>query len=238
MKQGEALKLKEPVAGPSGGQQLRLLLQEVLQILMDEGLVYRRVRSQDELYHVTSQDKELLMAVRDVIREDSRREKYVGRGVHVLHVLSAVRQRFSLNVSRGALELVLSALELSSDIISTGGSHYTASKKRQYDQEVENLERQQKQSIERLEQEHTTRLRDEAKRIKAEQDRELAKLQNLLKNRRKEEQEFLQKQQQDLDSALKKIIQQHKHELATVERDCLNHKQQLLRGAPPLCFPF
>ncbi|XP_010767634.1 STE20-like serine/threonine-protein kinase [Notothenia coriiceps] len=45
-----------------------------------------------------------------------------------------------------------------------------------------------------------------------------------------QEQEFLQKQQQDLDSDLKKIIQQHKHELATIERDCLNHKQQLLRA--------
>ncbi|XP_043970800.1 STE20-like kinase b [Gambusia affinis] len=106
----------------------------------------------------------------------------------------------------------------------------TTSKKRQYDQEVENLERQQKQTIERLEQEHTNRLRDEAKRIKAEQDKELSKCQNMLKNRKKEEQEFLQKQQQDLDSALKKIIQQHKHELATIERDCLNHKQQLLRA--------
>uniref|UniRef100_A0A8D3AD73 non-specific serine/threonine protein kinase n=1 Tax=Scophthalmus maximus TaxID=52904 RepID=A0A8D3AD73_SCOMX len=136
----------------------------------------------------------------------------------------------------------------------------TTSKKRQYDQEVENLERQQKQTIERLEQEHTNRLRDEAKRIKAEQDKELSKHQNMLKNRKKEgkqevglspkrvtnaivkcfkedvvqasseEQEFLQKQQQDLDSALKKIIQQHKHELATIERDCLNHKQQLLRA--------
>lgn len=60
------------------------------------------------------------------------------------------------------------------------------SKKRQYDQEVENLERQQKQTIERLEQEHTNRLRDEAKRIKAEQDKELSKYQNLLKNRKKE----------------------------------------------------
>ncbi|XP_077379744.1 STE20-like serine/threonine-protein kinase [Festucalex cinctus] len=106
----------------------------------------------------------------------------------------------------------------------------TTSKKRQYDQEVENLERQQKQTIERLEQEHTNRLRDEAKRIKSEQDKELSKYQNMLKNRKKEEQEFLQKQQQDLDSALKKIIQQHKHELATIERDCLNHKQQLLRA--------
>ncbi|KAG7492804.1 hypothetical protein MATL_G00018520 [Megalops atlanticus] len=106
----------------------------------------------------------------------------------------------------------------------------TTGKKRQYDQEVENLERQQKQAIERLEQEHTTRLREEAKRIKAEQDKELSKFQNMLKNRRKEEQEFLQKQQQELDSALKKIIQQHKQELVTIERDCLNHKQQLLRG--------
>uniref|UniRef100_A0A8C8K1R8 non-specific serine/threonine protein kinase n=1 Tax=Oncorhynchus tshawytscha TaxID=74940 RepID=A0A8C8K1R8_ONCTS len=120
----------------------------------------------------------------------------------------------------------------------------TTSKKRHYDQEVENLERQQKQTIERLEQEHTNRLRDEAKRIKAEQDKELSKFQNMLKNRlavcvlavystfveKKHEQEFLQKQQQELDCALKKIIQQHKHELATIERDCLNHKQQLLRA--------
>uniref|UniRef100_A0A8C2JDX6 non-specific serine/threonine protein kinase n=1 Tax=Cyprinus carpio TaxID=7962 RepID=A0A8C2JDX6_CYPCA len=104
------------------------------------------------------------------------------------------------------------------------------SKKRQYDTEVENMERQQKQTIERLEQEHTERLRDEAKRIKAEQDKELSKFQSVLKNRKKEEQEFLQKQQQDLDSALKKIIQQHKHELATTERDCLNNKHQLLRA--------
>ncbi|KAJ8402756.1 hypothetical protein AAFF_G00364280 [Aldrovandia affinis] len=158
-------------------------------------------------------------------------------------------------------------------------------KKRQYDQEVENLEKQQKQTIERLEQDHTSRLRDEAKRIKAEQDKELSKFQNILKNRKKEvkqevglspkhmrkelmkrlkddlllihheegvaqvmiqsfqlssctlfnaqmqdEQEFLQKQQQELDGALKKIIQQHKLEIATIERDCLNHKQQLLRA--------
>ncbi|XP_069394777.1 STE20-like serine/threonine-protein kinase isoform X2 [Paralichthys olivaceus] len=130
----------------------------------------------------------------------------------------------------------------------------TTAKKRQYDQEVENLEKKQKQTIERLEQDHTSRLRDEAKRIKTDQDKELSKFQNMLKNRKKEavaqvmiqsfqlsscalfnaqmqdEQEFLQKQQQDLDGALKKIIQQHKLEIATIERDCLNHKQQLMRA--------
>ncbi|KAM6265536.1 STE20-like serine/threonine-protein kinase isoform 1-T1 [Porphyrio hochstetteri] len=104
------------------------------------------------------------------------------------------------------------------------------SKKRQYDQEIENLEKQQKQTIERLEQEHTNRLRDEAKRIKAEQEKELSKFQNMLKNKKKEEQEFVQKQQQELDASLKKIIQQQKTELATIERDCLNNKQQLMRA--------
>ncbi|CAL8297442.1 unnamed protein product [Merluccius merluccius] len=42
--------------------------------------------------------------------------------------------------------------------------------------------------------------------------------------------EFLQKQQQELDGALKRIIQQHKMEITTIERDCLNHKQQLMRA--------
>lgn len=103
------------------------------------------------------------------------------------------------------------------------------SKKRQYDQEIENLEKQQKQTIERLEQEHTNRLRDEAKRIKGEQEKELSKFQSMLKNRKKEEQEFVQKQQQELDGSLKKIIQQQKAELANIERECLNNKQQLMR---------
>ncbi|XP_075072302.1 STE20-like serine/threonine-protein kinase isoform X2 [Mixophyes fleayi] len=103
-------------------------------------------------------------------------------------------------------------------------------KKRQYDQDIENLEKQQKQTIERLEQEHTTRLREEAKRIKAEQEKELSKFQNVLKNKKKEEQEFVQKQQQELDGSLKKIIHQQKMELATIERDCLNNKQQLMRA--------
>ncbi|XP_037660308.1 STE20-like serine/threonine-protein kinase isoform X2 [Choloepus didactylus] len=104
------------------------------------------------------------------------------------------------------------------------------SKKRQYDQEIENLEKQQKQTIERLEQEHTNRLRDEAKRIKGEQEKELSKFQNMLKNKKKEEQEFVQKQQQELDGSLKKIIQQQKAELANIERECLNNKQQLMRA--------
>lgn len=60
----------------------------------------------------------------------------------------------------------------------------------------------------------------------------------LMKRRREElaqsqhaqEQEFVQKQQQELDGSLKKIIQQQKAELANIERECLNNKQQLMRA--------
>ncbi|EPY82612.1 STE20-like kinase isoform 1 [Camelus ferus] len=45
-----------------------------------------------------------------------------------------------------------------------------------------------------------------------------------------DEQEFVQKQQQELDGSLKKIIQQQKAELANIERECLNNKQQLMRA--------
>lgn len=116
---------QEPVAGPSLCQQLRHLLKEALQVLQDEGIVYRKVKSQDEVYHVTAEDKDLLMTVKDIIREDSRRDKYSEKGCHILHILSAVRQRHSLNVSRAALELILKTLECNSDIISTSDNHYT-----------------------------------------------------------------------------------------------------------------
>ncbi|XP_075891466.1 CST complex subunit STN1 isoform X2 [Nelusetta ayraudi] len=117
--------LEEPVAGPSACQQLQQLLKEALQILQDEGEVYRRIKSQDELYHVTSRDKDLQIAVKDIIREDSKREKYAEKGCHVLHILSAVRQRHSLNMSKAALELVLKSLECSSDIVSMSENYYT-----------------------------------------------------------------------------------------------------------------
>lgn len=48
------------------------------------------------------------------------------KGCHVLHILTAVRQRHSLNVSKASLELVLKTLECDSDIISTSDSHYIA----------------------------------------------------------------------------------------------------------------
>uniref|UniRef100_A0A665XCM3 non-specific serine/threonine protein kinase n=1 Tax=Echeneis naucrates TaxID=173247 RepID=A0A665XCM3_ECHNA len=124
----------------------------------------------------------------------------------------------------------------------------TTAKKRQYDQEVENLEKKQKQTIERLEQDHTSRLRDEAKRIKSDQDKELSKFQNMLKNRKKEVRSCKTSSQLQtqlfvslivicieslfkLGASYKKLDQSNvDREIATIEKDCLNHKQQLMRA--------
>uniref|UniRef100_A0A452IK08 non-specific serine/threonine protein kinase n=1 Tax=Gopherus agassizii TaxID=38772 RepID=A0A452IK08_9SAUR len=59
-------------------------------------------------------------------------------------------------------------------------------KKKFFDTELENLERQQKQQIEKMEQDHSLRRREEAKRIRAEQERDYNKFQEHLKQKKKE----------------------------------------------------
>ncbi|NXV76310.1 STK10 kinase, partial [Atlantisia rogersi] len=135
-----------------------------------------------------------------------------------------------------------------------------ATKKKFYDTELENLERQQKQQIEKMEQDHSLRRREEAKRIRLEQERDHVKFLEQLKQMKKEvkneveklprqqrkgnmkvkmddfaqkkqtmEQEFLAKQKEDLELAMKNITAQNKREICDKERECLNKKQQLMR---------
>lgn len=134
------------------------------------------------------------------------------------------------------------------------------SKKKFYDTELENLERQQKQQIEKMEQDHALRRREEAKRIRLEQERDHTRFLEQLKQMKKEvkneveklprqqrkgnlkakmddftqkkqtmEQEFLAKQKEDLEQAMKNITAQNKKEICDKERECLNKKQQLMR---------
>lgn len=59
-------------------------------------------------------------------------------------------------------------------------------KKKYYDTELENLEKQQKQMIEKMELEHTVGLREETRRIRLEQERALHRFQDQMKQRKKE----------------------------------------------------
>lgn len=59
-------------------------------------------------------------------------------------------------------------------------------KKKHYDVELENLEKHQKQTIERMETDHAIKLKEETKRIKAEQERDYHKFQDQIKHKKKE----------------------------------------------------
>lgn len=59
-------------------------------------------------------------------------------------------------------------------------------KKKHYDVELEYLEKHQKQTIEKMETDHSVKLKDETKRIKSEQERDLHKFQDQLKHKKKE----------------------------------------------------
>uniref|UniRef100_A0A8D0ASC4 non-specific serine/threonine protein kinase n=1 Tax=Sander lucioperca TaxID=283035 RepID=A0A8D0ASC4_SANLU len=113
-------------------------------------------------------------------------------------------------------------------------------KKKHYDVELENLEKHQKQTIEKMEGDHHVKLKEETKRIKAEQERDYSRFQDQIKHKKKEQminsfqetkirEKFLAAQKNHLDTTLKRIISNNKREIAEMERECLNKKHQLVR---------
>ncbi|XP_051540036.1 serine/threonine-protein kinase 10-like [Myxocyprinus asiaticus] len=104
------------------------------------------------------------------------------------------------------------------------------SKKQYYDSELERLEKQYQQQSSQMEAEHTARLREDARRLKAQQEKELNRKSSALKADPKEEQLFLQKQQHELNEALQKGIQDHKRKVASMEWEITVKSQQLKRA--------
>uniref|UniRef100_A0A452SFK9 non-specific serine/threonine protein kinase n=1 Tax=Ursus americanus TaxID=9643 RepID=A0A452SFK9_URSAM len=93
-------------------------------------------------------------------------------------------------------------------------------KKKFFDTELENLERQQKQQVEKMEQDHAVRRREEAKRIRLEQDRDYARFQEQLK---------LMKKEVSMCRAEAGGGMPSQREICDKERECLTRKQELLR---------
>uniref|UniRef100_A0A671Q8G9 non-specific serine/threonine protein kinase n=1 Tax=Sinocyclocheilus anshuiensis TaxID=1608454 RepID=A0A671Q8G9_9TELE len=104
------------------------------------------------------------------------------------------------------------------------------SKKQYYDGELERLEKQYQQQSNQMEAEHTSRLREDARRLKAQQEKELSCKSSALKADPKEEQRFLQKQQQELNEALQMRVQEHKRKVASMEWEITVKSQQLKRA--------
>ncbi|KAM6191162.1 STE20-like serine/threonine-protein kinase [Sarcoramphus papa] len=104
------------------------------------------------------------------------------------------------------------------------------SKKEFYDREVESSERRYRQLKERQELEYTTRLRDEAKRLKSLQEKDCRRRMQELKGDGKEEQRFLQQQQEELNAALQRVVQEHKKKMTSIDWESISKIHSLRRA--------
>uniref|UniRef100_F6SJH0 non-specific serine/threonine protein kinase n=1 Tax=Monodelphis domestica TaxID=13616 RepID=F6SJH0_MONDO len=94
------------------------------------------------------------------------------------------------------------------------------SKKKFYDTELENLERQQKQQVEKMEQDHAFRRREEAKRIRAEQDREYTKFQEQLKMKKKEVKNEVEKlPRQQRKESMRQKMEEHTQQKQLLDKE-------------------
>ncbi|KAM6040428.1 serine/threonine-protein kinase 10-like [Chlamydotis macqueenii] len=104
------------------------------------------------------------------------------------------------------------------------------SKKAFYDREVESSERRYRQLKERQELEYTVKLREEAKRLKSLQEKECERRMPELKGDGREEQRFLQQQQEELNAALQRIVQEHKKKMTSIDWECISKIHSLRRA--------
>ncbi|XP_074068518.1 serine/threonine-protein kinase 10 [Macrotis lagotis] len=93
-------------------------------------------------------------------------------------------------------------------------------KKKFYDTELENLERQQKQQVEKMEQDHAFRRREEAKRIRSEQEREYTKFQEQLKMKKKEVKNEVEKlPRQQRKESMKQRMEEHTQQKQILDKE-------------------
>ncbi|OCT89965.1 hypothetical protein XELAEV_18018581mg [Xenopus laevis] len=102
-------------------------------------------------------------------------------------------------------------------------------KKQYYDREIDALERQMEQARMKREQEHTNRLRQEALRLKSQQQKERTKKKAELKEKWQEDQCLLE-QQQALNAALQKVVTDHKKKVMSIEKENLCKLHHLKRA--------
>ncbi|KAM9266270.1 STE20-like serine/threonine-protein kinase [Morus bassanus] len=103
-------------------------------------------------------------------------------------------------------------------------------KKEFYDREVESLERHYQQLKERRELEYTVRLQDEAKRLKSLQEKDCERRMQELKGNGREEHRFLQQQQEELNTALQRVVQEHKKKMTSIDWECISKIHSLRRA--------
>ncbi|XP_028651701.2 CST complex subunit STN1 [Erpetoichthys calabaricus] len=113
-------------AGGLVSKQVHSLFRQAVQMLQESGLVFQKFCFPEEIFQVTEQDKELCKLTKQIIKEDSKKEKYAEKGCHFNHIFSCVRQSYNSNISEAAMQQVLSILECESEVIRTTDNHYAS----------------------------------------------------------------------------------------------------------------
>uniref|UniRef100_H2ZXF2 non-specific serine/threonine protein kinase n=1 Tax=Latimeria chalumnae TaxID=7897 RepID=H2ZXF2_LATCH len=170
--------------------------------------------------------KEVSVTTSRIVSEDDKKEEEMRsvrrQELHELRLLQKEEQRAQTQLDQ--------KLQQQREQMFRHIEQEMTSKKQYYDREIQTQEQHHQQTTQRLEQEYTVHLREEAKRLKAQQEKEYSKKAQSFKNNKQEEQNFVQKQQQELNEALQKLIQDHKKKVASVEWECLSHIHNFKRA--------
>ncbi|XP_001368948.2 CST complex subunit STN1 isoform X1 [Monodelphis domestica] len=124
----------QPVVDSSCSEQVNLesgptskaihnIFKEAIRQLWKKGIVFQKT---DDLYCVTSQDKELHKKILRIIQDDCQKPKHSEKGCHFLHILACARLHHDSSMSEAVLQQVLDLLEDKSEIVSTMERYYTA----------------------------------------------------------------------------------------------------------------
>ncbi|KAK1151107.1 CST complex subunit STN1-like [Acipenser oxyrinchus oxyrinchus] len=116
---------EEAEIAASNAKRVRHVFTHAAQKLEEEGLAFVKKCYPVKVYQVTVKDQDLLRVTRQIILADCKLPRNADQGCHFLDVFRSVTERFR-SVNKAALRQVLDALELSSDIVSSTGSHYVA----------------------------------------------------------------------------------------------------------------
>ncbi|KAK5858840.1 hypothetical protein PBY51_002954 [Eleginops maclovinus] len=102
-------------------------------------------------------------------------------------------------------------------------------KKKHYDLELENLEKHQKQTIEKMEGDHHVKLKEETRRIKLEQERNLSRFQDQMRNRKKEVKQSVDKlpRSQRKESLKQKMMSFQENKIKDEEQFVATQKHHL-----------
>ncbi|XP_015275584.1 PREDICTED: CST complex subunit STN1 [Gekko japonicus] len=104
---------------------IRSSFTEAINMLGEKGALFQKSKNSNDVYFVTSQDKELYRFTLEIIRADCKRPKYAEKGCHFRHILSCVQQNYSCFVTEPVIRYLLDLMESNSDVVTTMEEYYT-----------------------------------------------------------------------------------------------------------------